>query len=336
MKNRHLLPDATRALAERGCISDTDTLATGDGFFVINRSVSDILARRDILDFPDANGAPLACDRFFDDWFIFALATARGFVHGLFKLREQENDAEEGIPADGDIPGVTVSFISFSPEPLMTCLDCPTAENRRALSNEINRVVAYGGQRHSYALKKYFKSSASQGSYLIARLYTEHIASFAENGSLPVPDSYAEMYHRSISYKKQRKSRRIPSFINALNEQAGYTLCDHERIYLNSGGELTDAERAVILATHTGNVSTHSFAAEVEYHARFLLPLLNFRIPFLGRSIYSSAIRADLSVDDAEYDAPVPFYREDSRVVRRHRRLHPSQYPEPLVAQAEK
>ena len=68
----------------------------------------------------------------------------------------QEQDAEDGLPADGDMPGITISFISFDCEILINCLEDPTDENRKKLNAEINRVVAHRGQRHHEALKRYF------------------------------------------------------------------------------------------------------------------------------------------------------------------------------------
>ena len=88
-----------------------------------------------------------------------------------------------------------------------------------------------------------------------------------------------------------------------------------------------DAEdgSAAILATHAGNTSIYSFAAEVAYHARFLTHLAKIKIPFFGRSIYDSAIQADMTVDDKEFEGPAPFYQESSRIVRRQHNLHREQ-----------
>ena len=85
---------------------------------------------------------------------------------------------------------------------------------------------------------------------------------------------------------------------------------------------MTDYERAAILATHTGNTSRYSFAAEVEYHARFLTPLAKIKIPFCGKTLYDSAIRADMTIGDAGSGIPVSYYRENSKIVQRQYRLH--------------
>jgi hypothetical protein len=292
----------------------TDIVSTQDGFWMVCKSLSEILAQKDILDFPDKDGSRLSCDKFYDDWFLFAVPGENGHVYGLLKLREQEHDAEGGSPADGDTPGVTISFISFSCDALIDCLNLPTDENRQRLDREIDRVVARRGQRHHGDVKRYFISPGAEGAYLVADRYAKHIASFAENGVLDVPAHYGEI-------SRHRKSR-LPVFIESLNRAAGNIVCDHEKIYFQNTESLTEHERAAILATHTGNTSLYSFAAEVECHARFLTPLAKIKIPFFGRSIYDSAIRADMTIGDAEHRWLVPYYRENSKIVQRQYRLH--------------
>ena len=205
---------------------------------------------------------------------------------------------------------------------MTNCLADPTDENRKKLNCEINRVVAYKGQNHHKALKRYFKNPMSEGAYLVANIYTKTIASYAEGGILRVPEFYKEIVRQSISYKTSSKFARIPRFIESLNKAAGYVICDNDKIYIKNKELLTDHEQLAILATHTGNTSFYSFAAEVEYHARFLTPLAKIKIPFFGRSIYDSAIRADMTVGDTEFEGPAPFYRSDSKIVKRQYFLH--------------
>ena len=303
-------------------IEKSDILKTSDGFYMVNRSISNILSSKDIFDFPDSSGERLGCDHFFDDWFLYAVPNDNDYTYSLLKLREQEYDAEDGSPADGDTPGVTISFISFDCEILINCLEDPTDENRKKLNTEINRVVAYRGQRHHNALKRYFKNPQSEGSYLVADTYIRTIASYIDNGCLAVPEFYKEIAWQSISYKNSSKFARLPRFIESLNKAAGYVICDNEKIHIENRESLTDHEQLAILATHTGNTSVYSFAAEVEYHARFLTPLAKIKIPFFGRSIYDSAIRADMTVGDTEFEGPAPFYRSDSKIVKRQYILH--------------
>ena len=320
------IPNIFQRLLSDGVIQETDITNTTDGFFLVYKSLSDILSEKEIFDFLDSEGERLLCDRFFDDWFLYAVPNERDFTYSLLKMREQEHDTEDGEPADGDTPGVTISFISFDYEILLDCLAEPADENRQKLNREINRVVGCRGQRHHWSLKRYFKNPSSEAPYLVADLYAKHIASSAQNGQLEVPEYYQDIVQRSISYKGSAKWARLPRFIEELNQKAGYVVCDNEKIYIKDRGEPTEYEAAAILATHTGNTSLYSFAAEVEYHARFLTPLARIKIPFFGRSIYDSAIRADMTVGDTELQGPAPFYQHDSKIVRRQRALHHKKY----------
>lgn len=311
-------PEIFRLLLSHRSVENSELVRTADGFFVVHKSIANILSSKGIFDFLDSTGARLACSKFFDDWFLYAVPDGGGFTYSLLKLREQEHDAEDGAPADGDTPGVTVSFISFNCERLLDCLADPTDENRKKLNAEINRVVAYRGQRHHKALKAYFANPHSQGAYLVADMYVKTMASYAVDGCLSVPDLYQE----SVRKNGGGKAARLPRFIEELNREEGRVVCDHENIYLANPEALTAQEALAILATHTGNTSVYSFAAEVEYHAKFLTPLAKVKIPLVGRSIYDSAIRADMTVGDTEFQGPAPFYKDDSKIVKRQYALH--------------
>lgn len=312
-------PKIFQFLLSELCLPGSDLVQTGDGFFMLKRSVADLLAVKDVFDFPDSTGKRVACSSFFDDWYLYAVPGEEDDTYSLLKLREQEHDAQAG--ADGDMPGVTISFIAFNCRILLACLAAPTDENRKKLNTEINRVVAYKGQHHHKALKNYFKNPQSQGAYLVADVYTRYIASLAQNHCLEVPVAYKEMAQKSAS-KNAAKFSRLPRFIDELNQTAGCVVCDHEHIYFANKDEPTAQEAAAILATHTGNTSVYSFAAEVEYHAKFLTPLAKIKIPFFGRSVYDSAIRADMTVGDTEFQGPAPFHHPESKIVKRQYALH--------------
>jgi hypothetical protein len=317
-----IVPGLFLNLQSIGCISESDILNTDDGFWMVYKSVSDILATKDVREFVDTEGLKFDSDRFFDDWFLYAVRDGEGFVYSLLKMREQEFDANDTAPADGDLPGVTVSFISFSTDVLIECLADSTGGNRQKLDREINRVVALRGQRHHESIKIYFADPASDGAYLIAELYARHIASFAENGCINTPEHYKEIASKAGGRKVKERQARLVRFIESVNQTAGYVVCDGDRIYIQNAADLTEFERAVILATHTGNTSEYSFAAEIEYHARFLTAWARIKIPFIGKSIYASAIRADMTVGDTELQGHTPFYNENSKIVKRQSALH--------------
>ena len=124
-------PDFLKFLISDGLIKKADILKTSDGFSLVYKSLSSILEENNIIDFPDSVGERLLCDRFFDDWFLYAVPNGKDYTYSLLKLREQEHDTEDGTPADGDTPGVTISFISFACEILLNCLENPTEENKK-------------------------------------------------------------------------------------------------------------------------------------------------------------------------------------------------------------
>ena len=310
------LPELFGWLMELGCFGEAEIYTTSDGFCAVMATIADILACREIATVPGSQGDQLKCRLFFDDWHLYAVSDGADCTYSLFKMREQEYDAMEGQRADGDTPGITIPFISMQTEILRECLKDPTPENRTRLNEEINRVVAYKGQRHNETLKQYFIRTEAQGPYLIAKLYTGYIASLAENGCILVPKRYA------FDYKKQGSHGRVSRFIEENNRSAESVICDHERIYIGDPLCPTERERLAILATHTGNISPFSFAAEVQFHARFLSRWARLLIPVVGRALYASAIRADMSIGDAEFVGPTPYYCPDSRIVREQYRWH--------------
>ena len=108
------IPNVFHLLLSDKSIMNCNIVKTSDGFYMINKSIANILSVRDVFDFPDSSGERFACSKFFDDWFLYAVSNDNDYTYSLLKLREQEYDAEDGSAADGDTPGVTISFISFN------------------------------------------------------------------------------------------------------------------------------------------------------------------------------------------------------------------------------
>ena len=312
------LPSFFRYLSDKKLINTDHVLFSKDGFYMICKSISSILISTGIETFPDSEDKLLESGNYFDDWFLFALPDKREYVYGLLKMREQENDLERGIQADGDTPGVTISFISFDTDIFKTCLENPSSENRKKMGMEINRVVAYPKQSHHPALKAYFIRPQAEAPYLIADIYVKHIASFRSSGMLPVPKAYQEIYQKRTEAPQYS---RVPDFLDQNNRDAGQVVCDHEKIYIQNLKRLTQCEKLAILATHTGNVSVHSFAAEIRYHAMFLTKLARIRLPMVG-SPYASAVRADMSIGDKEFRGPAPYYHLSGKLVRTQKVHH--------------
>lgn len=312
------MPPLFSQLISWDCLTTQEVRSTGDGFFAAARSLSDILQSRDIATFLNDAGQERRCDLFFDDWYLYAVQSQGSFVYSLFKMREQEYNALHHEIADGDTPGVTISFIALDTPVLTQCLLNPTPQNRTALNREINRVVALRKQNHHPALKAYFLPAEAQGPYLVAQWYVYFLACLAVDGVLAVPDAYAQLY-RHLPHS------RLPRFLNANNRLAGHTVCDHRSIFLKDPSAPTPWEAMAILATHTADVSYPSFAAEVQYHARFLTWYARIPVPFLGWSVYESAIRADMTIDDSALTSSAPFHNLHSKWVLRQQRCHQEQ-----------
>lgn len=310
-------PAFFKDLASIGCLSEDAVRHTSDGFWAVTSSIADILAKKGVTTFLNDQNQERECRNFFDDWYLYGVPWDCGYIYSLFKMREQEHDAENGRIADGDTPGVTISFIGFQTNILKKCLEDPSPANRQALNQEINRVVAKRGQRHHKALKAYFVRPQSEGAYLVAQLYVSFLAGLAETGYLPVPNHYA-----ALCGEASGKKRRLPRFLDANNEAAGYPVCDHKMIRIRDPKNLTSYEKNALLATHTGDTSFHAFAAEVRYHACFLIPIAKIPVPFLNWSIYGSAIRADMTIEEAEIEGPTPYHNPNSRWIRLQRKYH--------------
>lgn len=310
------MPKLFRQLIGLGCLAGDEICRTADGFCAAVRPLSDIMAACGMVTFPDDDGTLLECGLFFDDWYLYALPDGDACTYSLFKMREQEYDAKEGRVADSDTPGVTVSFVALQQELLPRCLADPQLHNCRLLTEEIGRVVSARGQSHSPRLKDYFRRTEAQGPYLIADLYTRRIASLAVQGRLPVPECFA-----ALAQGKGRGGR-IVRFLEENNWNAGAVVCDRENLFFENADRPTRQERLAVLATHTGNTSFASFAAEVQFHAKFLAWWAKIPIPFLGRSLYDSALRADMSIADAALPVPLPYYCPNSPMVKRQAACH--------------
>ena len=97
------IPDMFRILLSDMCISQSDIRKTSDSFFLVFKSLSAILAERNIFDFLDSKGERLPCDRFFDDWFLYAVPSESDHTYSLLKFREQEGYAFDAVVLDDSV-----------------------------------------------------------------------------------------------------------------------------------------------------------------------------------------------------------------------------------------
>ena len=69
------IPKVFRLLLCDMSVENADIVGTPDGFYMVNKSLANILATKGVLDFLDSKGERLACSKFFDDWFLYAVPT---------------------------------------------------------------------------------------------------------------------------------------------------------------------------------------------------------------------------------------------------------------------
>ena len=90
------IPNIFKCLLSETCIDKHDILGTSDGFYMVHKSIASILATKSIFDFPDSSGESLACDKFFDDWFLYAIPNdlPQHLVFSCFHRKDlQDNQA---------------------------------------------------------------------------------------------------------------------------------------------------------------------------------------------------------------------------------------------------
>ena len=68
--DKKYMPEIFWQLLSEGYIKPSDILKTSDGFWLIYKSLSDILSEKGIVEFPDSEGRLLKCSKFYDDWFL--------------------------------------------------------------------------------------------------------------------------------------------------------------------------------------------------------------------------------------------------------------------------
>ena len=79
MENKHI-PEIFQQLQSLGSVNPSDIRKTPDGFWLIYKSLSDILSENNIFDFPNSDGHRLLCSKFYDDWFLYAIPSETDYT----------------------------------------------------------------------------------------------------------------------------------------------------------------------------------------------------------------------------------------------------------------
>jgi len=324
------------ALVEYGFASSSEVVSTSDGFSLLLRPLSSVFSAAGISSLAeDSSGSSTrSCANYYDDWFVFSVDTSSGVANGLVKMREQESDSY-----DGNDPGVTVSFVSLSRNVVIGHLLSPTTAESYELLCALDKVTGPGSYEYDGVLANYFKSARADAPYLIAEEYVELIAKKCTSGGvLQAPDNYTAILTeieeinellenpwldnetRLVYINQLSDLSRVPDAIEQNNSNAGYNVYNNSNntILIGNAYNLTSYEKYAILATHTGNVTFNSFAAEVQFHADALDDYLS-SLP----AYYEAALRADMAIGE-EYESGMfdDYYDLDSSIVQTQIQYH--------------
>ena len=328
------LPEVMYQLINRNLLNGAEVVCSSDSLYITTKSLGDILwdvgIDRLYNSEGDNKGTPV--QGFYDDWYLLAVPRQNDYVYGLYKMREQEHD-----DYGSNDPGVTIPFVAFDTNNLFQCLNDPTKSNRIALLQNCDRVTGPGRIAHDTAIAAYFADPASDGAYLIAEEYVKFIARTGVDGKISVPEQYAQILdkidqitellptiHDAEAYLQLHEMlvalRRVPNAVDDNNAKAGYIVYNEytRKITVRNPDNLTMYEKYVILATHTGNVTFNSFAAEVQFHADALDDFLaNFP------QYYEAALRADMAIGE-EYESGFfdGYYDLDGDLVKKQIQYH--------------
>ena len=332
-------PELFTELISLGCIDAVECDESGDGLFLTTIPLSDIFMSKGIGYLAvNAEGTdPWKVDKYYDDWYLYAVEGATSVSYGLYKLREEEHDGY-----DGDDPGVTISFVALDASRLIQCLKNPSISNQYSLYLKLVQVTGPGTVAHDDLLAQYFSSTWTCGAYLIAEKYICFISDSATNNKIVVPENCKNIFSQLDNVEAllelpiidsdslaqllflYSQYSRIPNALDAINEEAGYVIFDEENWNISVGdiNNLSILEKQAILCCFTANVTFNSFAAEVQFHAEALYSWQN-DIPIAGNEWYEAALRADMLIgEEIESGYADEYYDLSSDIVQGQIAVH--------------
>jgi hypothetical protein len=229
-------------------------LETDDGYFLIDKSVSDILAEAGVdpkeMEYLGPNG--------FDDWYITGLVKDDGSIaYSLIKVREPMD--EQGQKA------TAIVFNSMNMTAFEQVISDSTSGKKVLKSTadqalrDINYIVKPTDHYNDYDpdILAYFQNPESDGSYLIADFAIDKVAhdEAFKDGVYELPFTYEEF--DDYGGKDTLDMLAI----------AGIYDKDANTITIKDPDNLTANEQSALLLITTANRNKYSFAAENQYHA---------------------------------------------------------------------
>lgn len=322
-------------LVDEGVANPNNIRYTDDGFYMLMTPLGSILNNAGIYYIDMGGGSSRSAAYYYDDWYLYAIESSSGFTYSMIKMREEENDGN-----DGDDTGVTISFVNLDYTKLTTLIDSNTSANSYQLFLSLESVTGPESANHNVTLTNYFASVYSKAAYLVAEEFIQLIANKScVNGAIAAPKEYIAILNRIDWLEDAANSpmldpahgaeyaaeyvewTRITDAVDDNNAVAGYSVFDtvNNRIIISDKNNLTWYEKYAILITHTATATFNSFAAEVQYHADAVDDFFANYPEF-----YLKAIRADMNISStltasAWFDG---YYNLDSDIVRTQANVH--------------
>ena len=310
------MPAFFTEMINRGFATSTDIVSTNDGFFLLTKPLSNIFKYSGInslyskSDFSESDNV----DNYYDDWYFYCVYSEGGYTYSLCKMREQEHEHDNGVVnADGDTPGVAISFIDLDVGIFEKCINNKNNNKYNYdLKIHIDNVIAYKSRKHHNVLRKYFSDASSNGAYLIAESYAKIIVNICyKNGYIEVPNAFTI----SDVLRVQEAMDRINTKSEAEN---GYKVYRDNKIYINNANLLSIHEKWAIILTHCANESFNSFASEVQIHS-------DATEGIFALVAYDSAVVADMSIEMGTGDKLLgssQYYNTNSVYVKKQVKAH--------------
>lgn len=339
------LPSLFNTLLNEGSIAPDKLSATDDGLFISTASLASILSSNGITYLPENGDASELwyVHSYYDDWYFLAVVDGTHVSYGLYKMREQEADyvdanGDGNTDADGDAPGVTISFIGLNTSVLITCFNNPSVANRYSLLQALKLVTGPDISEHDPIISNYFADTTSDGPYLIAEKYISFLMSTTSTNVLNAPNAMTDIFasiaeineylqmvgldaaSRVALIQQKADLERVPNALVAINEAAGRMIYNssNNTINIQNRNALTLYEKQAILACFTADISFNMFAAEAEYHADVTASWVSDI-----DEVYKRAVRADMAIGE-EYESGISdqYYDPNSALVQAQINAH--------------
>ncbi|MBP3348474.1 MAG: DNRLRE domain-containing protein, partial [Clostridia bacterium] len=234
-----------KTLNRNDLLESEEIVKTGDGFYMSTIPLSIILSRK---------GLSVTMAEYSTSY-LYSVNQSGSSVDGLVGLVINDDASSK----------VSVSFIDFNGDSLSDCILNPTEANITALGESV--LYTFNPNKSADdILVSYFSNTQKSGGYLIAEVYIEKIIEKkCLNNEIELVDGITNRMVSTVEVKDYS----MLDAVNAYNSD-GIFVPNQNKIIISDKNNLTFDEKNMVLLSHVGNTSFHSFAAEIMIHAHYV------------------------------------------------------------------